>query len=222
MIQTFKKLIYLLTPQERKKKNLLVLMILMMALLDMLGVASILPFMVVLTNPDMSETNEIIKYIFQIANNFGIETNQHFLFALGILVFVILTLSLSFKALTFYLQLRFVAMLEYSIGRRLVEGYLNQPYSWFLNRNSADLGKNILSEVAIVIGDGFAPMISLIAHSAVVVALLTLLFVSDPQLSFVICLILTLIYVIIYKFTQNLVKKLARDVSRLTNYAFLH
>ena len=55
-------------------------MILMMALLDMLGVASILPFMVVLTNPDMSETNEIIKYIFQIANNFGIETNQHFLF----------------------------------------------------------------------------------------------------------------------------------------------
>ena len=47
-------------------------------------------------------------------------------------------------------------MLEYSIGRRLVEGYLNQPYSWFLNRNSADLGKNILSEVAIVIGDGFA------------------------------------------------------------------
>ena len=39
-------------------------MILMMALLDMLGVASILPFMVVLTNPDMSETNEIIKYIF--------------------------------------------------------------------------------------------------------------------------------------------------------------
>ena len=182
----------------------------MMALLDMLGVASILPFMVVLTNPDMSETNEIIKYIFQIANNFGIETNQHFLFALGILVFVILTLSLSFKALTFYLQLRFVAMLEYSIGRRLVEGYLNQPYSWFLNRNSADLGKNILSEVAIVIGDGFAPMISLIAHSAVVVALLTLLFVSDPQLSFVICLILTLIYVIIYKFTQNLVKKIGQ------------
>ena len=128
----------------------------MMALLDMLGVASILPFMVVLTNPDMSETNEIIKYIFQIANNFGIETNQHFSFALGYTVFVILTLSLSFKALTFYLQLHFVAMLEYSIGRRLVEGYLNQPYSWFLNRNSADLGKNILSEVAIVIGDGFA------------------------------------------------------------------
>ena len=59
-------------------------------------------------------------------------------------------------------------MLEYSIGRRLVEGYLNQPYSWFfLNHNSAwNLGKNILSEVAIVIGSGFAPMISLIIHNS--------------------------------------------------------
>ena len=208
MIQTFKKLIYLLTPQERKKKYLLVLMILLMALLDMLGVASILPFMVVLTNPDISQTNAIMNYIFQIANSFGIETNQQFLIALGILVFIILSLSLSFKALTFYFQLRFVAMLEYSIGKRLVEGYLNQPYSWFLNRNSVDLGKNILSEVAIVIGDGFAPMISLIAHSAVVVALLALLFISDPQLSFVTCFVLTLIYVIIYKFTQNLLRKI--------------
>ena len=38
-------------------------------------------------------------------------------------------------------------MREYSIGKRLVEGYLHQPYSWFLSRHSADLGKTILSEV---------------------------------------------------------------------------
>ena len=70
-------------------------------------------------------------------------------------------------------------MLEYSIGRCLVEGYLNQPYSWFLNRNSADLGKNILSEVAIVIGDGLINEYQ-ISNKMLFVALLTLLFVSDP------------------------------------------
>ena len=32
-------------------------------------------------------------------------------------------------------------MREYSIGRRIVEGYLRQPYSWFLNCNSAELAK---------------------------------------------------------------------------------
>ena len=48
---------------------------------------------------------------------------------------------------SYYVQPRFALMREYSIGKRLVEGYLHQPYSWFLNRHSADLGKTILSEV---------------------------------------------------------------------------
>ena len=57
--------------------------------------------------------------------------------------------SLFFKALTTYLQTRFVQMREYSIGKRLVESYLNQPYDWFLSRHSADIGKTILSEVSL-------------------------------------------------------------------------
>ena len=52
-------------------------MILIMALLDMIGVASILPFMAVLTNPDIIETN-FIKFAFQTAGLFGVETSQNF------------------------------------------------------------------------------------------------------------------------------------------------
>ena len=37
-------------------------------------------------------------------------------------------------------------MREYSIERLI--SYLRQPYSWFLNRHSAELGKTILSEVS--------------------------------------------------------------------------
>ena len=126
---------------------LLIIMIIIMALLDMIGVASIMPFLIVLTDPEIIKTNIVLKTMFNIASIFGVETKQQFIFALGILVFVLLSLSLSFKALTFYLQIRFITMREYSIGRRLVEGYLSQPYSWFLNRHSVDLGKNILSEL---------------------------------------------------------------------------
>ena len=45
---------------------------------------------------------------------------------------------------------------------RLVEGYLHQPYIWFLNRNSAELGKSILSQVSIVI-DIMRSLMSLIS-----------------------------------------------------------
>ena len=52
-MRTFKKLLSLLSQHERRSALLLLVMILVMALLDMIGVASILPFMAVLTNPDL-------------------------------------------------------------------------------------------------------------------------------------------------------------------------
>ena len=73
------------------------------------------------------------------------------LFVLGIFVFRLLIIFHSFKALTNYAQVRFIKMREYVIGKRLVEGYLNQPYSWFLNCHSSELGKTVLSEVGVVI-----------------------------------------------------------------------
>ena len=54
-------------------------------------------------------------------------------------------------------------MREYSLGKRLIEGYLHQPYSWFLNQHSSDIGKTILSEVAQVIGGTIMPIITIIS-----------------------------------------------------------
>ena len=125
-METLKKLFALLTPPERKQAGLLMGMILVMAFLDMLGVASILPFMAVLANPDLVQTNVILKTAFTFSRYIGINTTEQFLFALGILVFVLLFTSLGFKAVTTYTQTRFVLMREYSIGKRLVEGYLQQ------------------------------------------------------------------------------------------------
>ena len=142
-----------------------------MAFLEMIGVASILPFIAVLSNPDLIETNLILNKIFIFSNKLGIENNKQFLIASGAFVFVILLISLLFKAMTTYTQLRFIRMREYTIGKRLIEGYLHQPYSWFLNRNSADLGKNILSEVSFVSSNAMGSLMQLIAKSLVSVRL---------------------------------------------------
>ena len=64
-METFKKLLFLLSPHERKRAGLLLLMIIIMALLDMIGVAIILPFMAVLTNPDLIETNDALNIMFK-------------------------------------------------------------------------------------------------------------------------------------------------------------
>ena len=115
-----KKLLALLTPHERKRGLLLLGMIMTMALLDMIGVASIMPFMAVLANPELVQTNAILNTTFTAAGAIGVTTRDQFLFLLGIMVFVLLVVSLAFKALTTYAQLRFTLMREYSIGKECV------------------------------------------------------------------------------------------------------
>ena len=189
-MKIFKKLLFLLNPQERKQAGLLLVMMLIMALLDMIGVASILPFMVVLTDPNIVETNLILKKLFKVFNIFGVQNNQQFIFALGVLAFVVLITSLTFKALTNYVQMRYVLMREYSISKRLMQGYLYQPYSWFLGRNSADLGKSILSEVGQVVGGGIRPFLDLIAQTMIATAIIILLIIFDPKLAIIVGLLL--------------------------------
>ncbi len=214
-MQTFKKLLFLLSFDERKQAALLLLMILIMAFLDMIGVASILPFMAVLTNPSLIETNVILNYMFKFSNIFGVENNQQFLFVLGIAVFIILVTSLIFKALTTYVQVRFVQMREYSIGKRLVEGYLHQPYSWFLSRNSAELGKNILSDVGQIIGGGINPAMEIIAKGTVVIAITTLLIIADPKLALIVAFLLGGSYGIIFYSMRSYVNRIG--AKRLKN-----
>jgi ABC-type multidrug transport system fused ATPase/permease subunit len=205
-----KKLLALLTPSERKRAGLLMGMILVMAFLDMLGVASILPFMAVLANPELVQTNAVLNTAFTISRHIGIHTPEQFLFALGVLVFVLLVTSLAFKALTTYAQTRFALMREYSIGKRLVEGYLHQPYSWFLNRHSADLGKTILSEVNAVIGNGMIPLMTLMAQSTVALALLILLIIVDPLLALSVGVVLGLAYASIFAVMSGWLKRLGQ------------
>ncbi len=206
-MQTFKKLLFLLSPSEQKHAGLLLLMIIIMALLDTIGVASIYPFMAVLTNPGLIETNLILNTMFQASSIFGVDNNEQFLFALGTLMFVILVTSITFKALTSYAQVRFVLMREYSISRRLVEGYLNQPYSWFLSRHSADLGKAILSEVATIIGVGITPMMTLISTSMITITIITLLIIVDPKLAIIVGLSFTGAYGIAFFFTRKILNR---------------
>ena len=111
-MQFFKKILYLLSSRERRLSAVLLILIIIMALLEMIGVASIMPFMAVLTNPSLVETNLILNNMFKASSIVGVENNQQFLFALGVLVFILLVASISFKAFTTYVQIRFVQSLQ--------------------------------------------------------------------------------------------------------------
>ena len=72
------------------------------------------------------------------------------------------------------------------MGIALENAYLKDTstnYSWFLNHNSADLGKNILSEVDKVVDYGISALFDLISKSIVTVTLIALIILVDPKLT---------------------------------------
>ncbi|MDL2283918.1 ATP-binding cassette domain-containing protein [Oxalobacter sp. OttesenSCG-928-P03] len=195
-----RKILDLLTPRERRQGLLLLGMVVIMAMFDVVGVASIMPFMAVLANPQVIESNIMLARLY---NSMGYTNPQHFLFFLGVLVFITLVISAAFKMLTQYAQLRFSLMGEYNLSLRLVTAYLKQPYTWFLNRHTADLGKAVLSEVNQIIGLALIPLLQIIANGMVILALVILLVLVDPWLAIIVGGFLGSLYILIYKAVSN-------------------
>lgn len=206
-----KKIFDLLTPEERRQSVFLFGLILLMALLDTMGVASIIPFMALLANPELVETNSVLKAAYVFSSRIGITTGEQFLFVFGVFIFILLLVSLALKAVSTWVQLRFASMCEFNISKRLVDDYLNQPYSWFLGRHSADLGKNILSEVHQVVVGGLMPLMYVITHSVVAGALIIMLMLVDLTLALIVGTTLVAAYAMIFKISRDLLSRIGAE-----------
>ena len=144
-MKNFKKLLYLTNRKERMEVVRLLTMILIMGLLDMIGVASILPLIMLLTDPAIIETNLILNLMFEFFKKFGIENSNQFLIVLVVTMFFLLVISISFKAITTYVQTRFVYMQEYNISKKDNNVWFGQLYgmSDHISFNLAAEGYNV-------------------------------------------------------------------------------
>lgn len=208
MFDVIRKLLTLLSKRERRNAYFLLVMVLVMAFLDVIGIASVMPFMAVLANPEVVETNNLLNTVYT-ALNFA--DADSFLFFLGVCVFALLVLSIGFKALTTWSLMGFSQMRNYSISRRLVARYLHQPYEWFLSRHSADLGKTILSEVDVVVRNALMPLMHFLAQSSIVIAVLLLLIIVDPFLALVVGGGIGGAYGITYTALRRLLDRIGKD-----------
>jgi ABC-type multidrug transport system fused ATPase/permease subunit len=180
MFDTYRKLFDLLTHRERLRFLLLLILIIVMAFVDMLGVASILPFLAVVADPGQIRQN---SYLSGLNGWLGGLDDQTFLIMLGLGVLAMLVLSLTIKITTLYANARFTQMRNYSISGRLLAGYLRQPYAWFLNHHSAQLNRAVLQEVTTLISRALIPAMRIIAQSLTIVFLLGLLLVINPAVA---------------------------------------
>ena len=128
MNKVYHALIEILDNRERKLGYYVLLLTIVVAFIEVLGVASIMPFMAVLTNPDVITTNVLLAFLY---NTLNFQNTEDFMHFLGICVFVFLVGSTFLKALVVWVQVYFSSFRNFSIGSRLIAGYLRQPYIFF-------------------------------------------------------------------------------------------
>lgn len=165
------------------------------AFVELAGVASIMPFMSVVADPEIVHTN---PYLAAMYTRLGFESAHAFLVALGVAVIIMLTLSNGTSALAHYGMVRFSWGMHHRLSVRLLSGYLAQPYSFFTSKNSASLNKTLLNECQVVIRDVVLPMMDVVARVLVIVALIVLLLITDPLLALTVALVLGGVYGIVY------------------------
>lgn len=207
-MKVFTLLFRILNREERFKCIKLTFIMLAVAIFDVLGVASIMPFLAVLANPQIIENSDYLRLVYQFL---GFSNPPQFLFWLGMAMFGALVLSLVMKAYGTFEQTRFAMFREYRIAVSLLECYLRQPYVWFLNRNSADLTKSIVSEVSLLVSSGLIPCITIVSQGTASVGLIVFLFALDPELAAVVLAVLSFCYVMIFELVKPFLSKFGED-----------
>ncbi|RZU99093.1 ABC transporter ATP-binding protein [Spiribacter vilamensis] len=214
---TLQKALAVLTASERRRGVLLLLMVTTMAAAEMVGVASVMPFLGVLGQPGVIESNAVLNWAY---TTFGFASIDAFVMFLGAGAFGLILASAVYRTFVHYWMNRFIEMRRHSIGERLLETYLRQPYAFFLNRHSGDMAKNVLSEVDQFIGNFLRPGVMLVANAALAIGIVGLLVAVNPLLALLVSLLFAGIYSVIYLTVRRRLVRLGRERVRANQARF--
>lgn len=194
----------ILSPLDKRKVIYVLFLIMCMAFIESLGVISIMPFLAVLSDTNIINTNPALK-VFN--DYFNFNDTKSLVVALGSISLFIVVFSTIFKIITQYAVNRFASLQRHYFSTKLLKIYLQQDYKFFIERNSSSLAKNILSEVDQLIWTMILPTLSMMSYGIVLMSMIGILLVYDPIMAIGTASVLFSFYAMIYWIVR---KKLAQ------------
>lgn len=183
------------SPSEKRTLIAFLFITILSGLVQVVGIASIFPFISVATTPELIETN---TYLSKLKEFSGISEENDFLVFLGAIVLLTLILSNAFLTFSTWLTMKFVVKTTYKFSYRLLVRYLGETYLFHLERNSAELIKNLISEVPRVINGGIMSALEICAKGVTCLFIIALLILVDPYVALIVAIILGGAYFFIY------------------------
>lgn len=211
MFSSLKQLWQILSPLDKRKVFYVLLLVMGMAFIESAGVISIMPFLAVLSNPEVVESNHYLKLLYGFT---GASNKQNFILYLGFLSLTIVICSTAFKIVTQYAVNRFASLQRHYFATRLLKIYLQQNYEFVIQRNSATLVKNILSEVDQLIWTMILPALTLMSYGVVLLSMVGILLLYDPLMAIVTAFVLGLFYASIYMLVRKKLTQIGQEFTQ--------
>lgn len=186
-ISTFSKIKALLTPAEYNNALVLLSLMVIGMVLETLGVGLVIPAIALLMQDNLAGRYPAIAPVLAALGN----PSQQALIAGGMLtlvgVYLIKALFLAFLA---WRQTRFAYGVQAQLSQRLFTTYLRQPYTFHLQRNSAQLIRNAINEVSVFTGNAMLPGMLLLTECLVLLGIGSLLLLFEPMGALIVVFVL--------------------------------
>ncbi|MCI2255193.1 ABC transporter ATP-binding protein/permease [Domibacillus sp. PGB-M46] len=213
MKENVNKLLKLFDKKEKKKLLILFFLMVISAVFETLGIGLIVPFIGIITNPDVIQEQKILS---QIYNYFQFESYFAFvLFAVVSLLGVFL-LKNSYLLFYNYMQIKVVLNQQVKLSGRLFKEYLTKPYTFHLQRNTADLLRNVNDEVAKVFQGIIMAAFQLLTEILVTVCIVGLLLATAPLATLVAAISLGGSILLFFKVFRRKITHLGKEQQKVT------
>ncbi|MFK7808932.1 MAG: ATP-binding cassette domain-containing protein, partial [Saprospiraceae bacterium] len=178
-----------------------------MGFLEVIGVASILPFMQLMAEPDAIQKSSWLTAAYEFAN---FSSPREMLIYSGVSIIILIGITNAFNILTIYLQYKFSWDIAHNLSIRLLRNYLNKPYDFYLKTNTSSLQAYITVEVGSLTGGIIVPIIELVSRIFVSAFIFMMLMMVDLKVALVMFGCLGSAYLLIYLSQKNHLKKIGK------------
>jgi ATP-binding cassette, subfamily B, bacterial PglK len=204
----FRRLWRLLEPDERRRALGIAPLLVASALIEIVGVAAVIPFLTLLTDP------LALLALPWVGDLFGPGVAIDLRVA-GLVLAGVLLLANGLLIGTNWWLFRFSWGLNHKISARLLRHYLAQPYAFVLANNSSSLANRVIVEVSQLITHGVRATLEILTRSVVVIAITAFLVALDPLTAMVAFLALGSVYGAIFLVTRRYLQRIGRESVRV-------
>ena len=203
-MEILRKIRFILNHKQRKYFLVLFCLMIIGMGFETLGVALVFPILIAITKEGIVDSYPLIGSIISF---FGVAPNRRGVIIFGVIIMIVAyTIKTSYLLFLTYKQDKFSASLTVNISKVFFAGYMHQPYSFHIQRNSSELIQNIKDEVFGFVST-LASLMSLMSELLVIIGLGALLIFLEPNAFFLMSTTLFSFTAIYYLFTRNLLSR---------------